>query len=133
MINIGLFGSCQLHLRSNTFFNENVKSDNNLCIKFSLPFYIYDPLYFEFKGELDYEIFDGLDILIIENNTLNNNASSEKIISYCLDKKIKVIRTFLVKMPVYPINWSGYGENKNDYLNEIYNKTNLEYNFRNLE
>jgi hypothetical protein len=32
-------------------------------------------------------------------------------------KNIKIIKTFLMKFPIYPINWYGYGENINDYLN----------------
>jgi len=31
--------------------------------------------------------------------------------------KIKIYKTFLIKFPIYPLNWSGYGENKEDYLN----------------
>lgn len=116
---IGFFGSCQLNICCNFFFNEKVLSDNNLEIIVNLPFYEYDKKYFLYKGELDYNIFDKLDILIIENNNLDNSASSEKIINYCLLKNIKIIKTFLLKFPIYPINWSGYGENKNDYLNWI--------------
>jgi hypothetical protein len=114
---IGLFGSCQLNLCSSFFFNKTVVNKNNFQILFSLPFYEYDPNYSDYKGFLDYTIFDNLDILIIENNNLDNQASSKKIINYCLNKNIKIISTFLIKFPIFPINWSGYEENKNDYLN----------------
>lgn len=114
---IGIFGSCQLHLCTDFFFNEIIKKENNIEIIFNLPFYEYDEKYFAFKENLDYNIFDELDILIIENNSLNNSASSNKIISYCLEKNIKIIKTCLIKFPIYPINWSGYGENIKDYLN----------------
>ena len=117
MINIGLFGSCQLHICSDIFFNEIVKTNNNINVIFSIPFYEYDNNYPYFKGILNYKIFDNLDILIIENNNLNNQASSSKIIDYCLNKnnKMKIIKTTLLKFPIFPINWSGYGENINDY------------------
>jgi len=115
---IGLFGSCQLHLCSNFFLSEAVKSKNNYEIIFSLPFYEHDEKYGEFKGDVDYNLFNELDILIIENNNLQNSASSDKIIKYCLEinPNIKIIKTFLVKFPIYPLNWSGYGEKKSDYL-----------------
>ena len=84
---------------------------------FSLPFYEYAPNFRGFRGELDYSIFDNLDILILEINSLNNTASSEKIINYLNTKNVKIIKTFLIKLPIYPLNWSGFGENKTDYLN----------------
>lgn len=117
--NIGFFGSCQLYLTCNFFFNKEVLDKNNFKILINLPFYEYDTKYIYYKQDLNYEVFDELDILIIENNNLYNSASSEKIIDYCLSKNIKIIKTFLLKFPIYPINWSGYGENKNDYLNWI--------------
>ena len=50
---------------------------------FSLPFYEYDKDYALYKGIiLDYTIFDNLDCLIIENNNLECEASSKKIIDY---------------------------------------------------
>jgi hypothetical protein len=116
-MNIGFFGSCQLHLCSNFFINDEVKKKNNIHVKFSIPFYEYDNKYPGYKNNLKYDIFDDLDILIIENNNLDNIASSGKIIEYCRDKKIKIIKTFLIKFPIYPINWSGYGENISDYKN----------------
>ena len=116
---IGLFGSCQLHMTSSYFFNEEICKKQYEII-FSLPFYDYDPQYIYFKNiYLNYKIFDDLDILIIENNNLNNQASSEKIIDYCLNKNIQIIKTFLIKFPIYPINWSGYGEKISDYANWI--------------
>jgi len=115
---IGLFGSCQIHLTSNFFFNNEIKKKYDLEIMFSLPYYLYDKKYIEYNGQiLNYAIFDNLDCLIIENNNLDCEASSKKIIDYCLNKNIKIIKTFLIKFPIFPINWSGYGENKNDYLN----------------
>jgi hypothetical protein len=42
MFKIGLFGSCQLHLCSSFFFNDEVKKRNNFEVLFSLPFYEYD-------------------------------------------------------------------------------------------
>ena len=115
---IGLFGSCQLYLTSNFFFNNEINKKYDLEIMFSLPFYEYDKDYALYKGIiLDYTIFDNLDCLIIENNNLECEASSKKIIDYCLNKNIKIIKTFLIKFPIFPINWSGYGENKNDYIN----------------
>ena len=118
--NIGFFGSCQLHMASSYFFNEEVLNNNNLKILVNLPFYEYDEKHPYYKNDkLNYEIFDNLDVLIIENNNLNNDVSSEKIINYCHNKNIKIIRTFLINFPIYPINWSGYGEKISDYLNWI--------------
>lgn len=114
---IGFFGSCQLHLCDKFFLNEEIKKKYNIEVIFSLPFYEYDPVYTGYKGKLDYSIFDNLDILIIEINKLNNETSSKKIIDYLQDKNIKIYKTFLIKFPIYPLNWSGYGENKEGYLN----------------
>ena len=118
MKNIGIFGSCQLYYSSNFFLNKKLLEDNNLDIKFCLPFFDYDNNYSGYKEGLNYNIFNNLDILIIENNNLNNKASSKKIINYSKIKnsKIKIIKTCLLKFPIYPINWSGYGEYKKDYL-----------------
>ena len=118
---VGIFGSCQLPLCSDFFLNDEVKEKNNLEVVFSLPFYVYDPNYIIYRGILDYEIFDDLDCLIIEINNLDidNEASHKKIIDYCLNKNIKIIKTFLIKFPIFPINWNGMGENKNDYLNWV--------------
>lgn len=119
--NIGFFGSCQLHLCDKFFLNESIQEQFNLKIIFSLPFYEYDERYPGYKGILDYSIFDNLDFLVIEINKLeiDNQASSQKIINYCesKNKNIKIIKTFLIKFPIYPLNWSGYGENKIDYVN----------------
>ena len=115
--NIGIFGSCQLHLCSIFFFNEEVQQKYNINIKFSLPFYEYDTSYSIYRGKLDYSILNDLDVLIIEINSLDNEASSEKIINYLQYKNIKIIKTFLIKFPIYPLNWSGFGENTKDYLN----------------
>lgn len=116
---IGFFGSCQLHLCADFFLNDEIRKKNNVDIIFIIPFYIYDIKYPSYKKELKYDIFDSIDCLIIENNELENSASSEKIIKYCEKKNIKIIKTFLIKFPIYPINWSGYGENKNDYIDWI--------------
>ena len=118
MKNIGIFGSCQLYYSSYFFLNKKLLENNNLDIKFCLPFFDYDKNYSNYKGELNYDIFNNLDILIIENNNLENQASSEKIIIYCKNQnsKIQIIKTCLLKFPIYPINWSGYGEYKKDYL-----------------
>ena len=113
MIRVGIFGSCQLHLCSDFFLNEQIRNENNLMVMFSLPYYIYDSS----NQILDYKIFDDIDLLIIENNNLYNEASSQKIILYCNDKNIRIIRTVLIKFPIFPINWSGKGENINDYIN----------------
>ena len=113
---IGFFGSCQLHLCSSFFLNKEVIKKNNIEVLFSLPFYEYDPNYSVYRGLLDYTIFNNLDCLIIEINNLKNEASSKRIISYCLNKNIKVIKTFLIKFPIFPINWSGYRENTADYV-----------------
>jgi len=105
---IGIFGSCQLHLCDKIFLNKQIQQKYNINIKFSLPFYEYDPSYPNYKGKLDYFIFNDLDLLIIELNSLDNEASSEKIINYLQDKHTKIIKTFLIKFPIYPLNWSGY-------------------------
>jgi len=117
--NIGFFGSCQLHLCSDFFLNEQIKCKYNITVIFSLPSYEYDYNYPNYRGKLDYSIFDNLDILIIEINLLplDNQASSERIINYLKTKNVKIVKTFLIKFPIYPLNWSGYGENKTDYLN----------------
>ena len=118
--NIGFFGSCQLHLANNFFLNGQIKQKYNINVVFSLPFYEYDPNFpGGYKGKLDYSIFDNIDILIIEINSLSldNQASSEKIIDYCINKNIKIIKTFLIKFPIYPLNWSGYGLNTKEYSN----------------
>lgn len=115
-VNIGFFGSCQL-LLCNFFLNDKVKKKYNINIVFCLLFFEYDPDYIVYRGKLDYSIFDNLDILILEKNSLNNQASSEKIINYLNNKNVKIIKTFLLKFPIYPINWNGMGENKQDYVN----------------
>lgn len=115
--NIGFFGSCQLGLCHNFFLNEEIKRKYNINVNFSLYFFDFDPNYSTNSKKLDYSIFDNLDILVIEINSLSNEASSEKIINYLHEKNIKIIKTFLIKFPIYPINWSGLGENKNDYFN----------------
>ncbi len=114
---IGIYGSCQLVLCSPFFFNKKVLKKNDIQIVFSLAFFDYDSDYIGYKGILDYNIFNKLDCLIIEINNLENQASSKKIIEYCSNKNIKIIKTFLLKFPIYPINWSGKGDNKVDYLN----------------
>ena len=117
MVKIGFFGSCQLHVCDKFFLSEEIKKHVNVEVIFSLPSYAYNENYEYYMGILDYSIFDGLDVLVIENNDYNTQASSQKIIEYCQDKNIKIIKTFLIKFPIYPINWSGFGENKHDYLN----------------
>ena len=120
MKNIGIFGSCQLYYTANFFLNKKLLENNNLDIKLRLAFYEYDDNFMGMsRPNLDYNNFNNLDILIIENNNLENQASSEKIINYCKNQNsnIQIIKTCLIKFPIYPINWSGYGENKNDYLN----------------
>lgn len=117
---IGFFGSCQLNLCQEFFLNKSILKKYNIDVVFSLPFYEYDYNYkFKNKKKLNYSIFNNIDILIIEINWLpiDNQASSEKIINYLKNKNVKIIKTFLIKFPIYPLNWSGYGENKKDYLN----------------
>lgn len=41
--NIGIFGSCQLHLSHTFFLNEEIQKQFNLNVIFSLPFFDYDP------------------------------------------------------------------------------------------
>jgi len=115
--NIGIFGSAQLHLCHSFFLNEEIQKQFNINVIFSLPFFDYDVNYQYYKGILEYSIFDNLDFLIIEINNLDNQASSQKIIDYCQSKGIKIIKTFLISFPIYPINWCGFGENTTDYLN----------------
>lgn len=55
MINIGFVGSCQLHLCDTFFLNNYIKKKYNIKVKFSIPFYKYDPLYY--KEHLDYSIY----------------------------------------------------------------------------
>lgn len=82
---------------------------------------MYDHNFPSPKKKLNYSIFNNIDILIIENNSLplDNQASSSGIINYCTKKNIKIIKTFLIYFPIFPLNWSGYGENKKDYLNWV--------------
>ena len=116
--NIGFFGSCQINV-GGYFLTKEVQEKYNINIHFSLRFFEYDPSYSGYiEGtKLDYSIFNGLNILVIEPNSLDNEASSDKIIDYLKNKNVKIINTFLIKFPIYPLNWSGYGENKKDYLN----------------
>jgi hypothetical protein len=115
------------------FLNEEIKNFN-IEVKFSLPFYNYDNSYIYYKGTLNYSIFDDLDVLVIEINNLHedNQASSKKILDYCENKNIKTIKTFLIKFPIFPINWSGYVINKNDYLDWVY-LNNINYKKRFME
>lgn len=115
---IGFFGSCQLHLCDKFFLNKQMLKTYNYDVVFSLGFYLYDPN-FGAKRNLDYSIFNDIDILIIEINSLplDNQASSKRIINYLKDKSVKIIKTFLIKFPIYPINLSGYGDLKKNYLN----------------
>jgi hypothetical protein len=135
MKKIGLFGSCQIALTSNFFLNLEVTTKNSYKIMFSLPFYEFDTNYPDYNGRiLNYKIFNEIDILIIENNNLTNQASSSKIIEYCNERKIQVIKTFLIYFPIYPINWSGYGENVSDYMNWNADLNSIDYSikFKNL-
>lgn len=120
---IGIFGSCQLSLASKYFFTDEILTNNNLKIEFAVSFFDFDKKYNGYNGykgiELDYHIFNNIDILIIENNNFDNEISSEKIINYCLYSDIKIIKTCLLKMPIFPLNWSGYGDNYNDYENWV--------------
>jgi hypothetical protein len=115
-IKVGFFGSCQLHLCSSFFLNEDVLKSNGMEIIFSEPFYEYDFKYNNDPRKINYELFDKIDILIVENNNLDNDASSRKLIEYCKLKNKKIFKTCLLKFPIYPINWSGYGENIKDYI-----------------
>ena len=121
MKNVGLFGGCQLTYTYNFFLNNEVCSKNDFNIKFALSWFEYDKDYWEYKGTLDYNIFDNLDILIISNNPLseNNQASNKKIINYVKtkNKNTTIIKTVSIRFSIFPINWNGYGENKNDYIN----------------
>ena len=110
---IGLYGSGQLEICYSFFFNETVLQDNDIEIAFALGYYNYDKNYPYYKKELDYSIFDNINILIIENNKIY----SDKIIEYCTAKHIKIIKLCMLQFPIFPINWSGYGENKADYIN----------------
>jgi hypothetical protein len=63
---IGFFGSCQLQLCANFFFNSDVLKNNNITIMFILAFYIYDNKYSEYNNInnhpiLDYSLFDNID------------------------------------------------------------------------
>ena len=120
MKNVGLFGGCQLTYTYSFFLNQEVCSKNDINIKFALSWFEYDKDYWEYKGVLDYSIFDNLDILIISNNFLSieNQASHEKIINYVKEtnKNTTIIRTVSIRFSIFPINWNGYGENKKDYI-----------------
>lgn len=120
MKNVGLFGGCQLTYTYNFFLNEEVCAKNDFNIKFALSWFEYDKDYWEYKGILDYSIFDNLDILIISNNYLpsENQASHKKIINYIKERNANttIIRTVSIRFSIFPINWNGYGENKNDYI-----------------
>jgi hypothetical protein len=118
---IGFFGSCQLE-HYKFFLTDEYLKTHNIFVKFALGFYNYDFNYNCRAPILNYDIFDDLDLLIIEINNCNNQASSEKIISYCANKSIKIFKTFLLQCNIYPIHYSGYGINKKD----IDNFTNLE-------
>ena len=121
MKNVGLFGGCQLTYTYDFFLNKEVCERNKFNIKFALSWFEYDIDYWEYKGVLDYSIFDDLDILIISNNPLgiDNQASYKKIINYVKEtnKNTTIIRTVSIRFSIFPINWNGYGENKNDYIN----------------
>jgi hypothetical protein len=105
---IGLFGSCQLCIPYKFFFSNEILKIYNFEILFALFFFNYDDEYTKKNCILDYAIFDNCDILIIENNNLQNQASSTKIIEYCLikNKNMKIIKTFLINFPIFPLNWS---------------------------
>ena len=121
MKNVGLFGGCQLTYTYDFFLNKEVCERNKFNIKFALSWFEYDIDYWEYKGILDYSIFDDFDILIISNNPLgiDNQASYKKIINYVKEtnKNTTIIRTVSIRFSIFPINWNGYGENKNDYIN----------------
>lgn len=117
-IKIALAGSCQLGGSVRMFFfNEEVRKDNNIIETCTIPLYLYSKRIGNmYRGDLNYNIFDDYDIIIIENNNYEGTASSERIIRYCIKKKKKIIRTCMLKFPIFPINWSGFGENKKDYI-----------------
>ena len=121
--NVGFFGSCQLYLCSDFFLNPQVKFINDIKVSFSYPFYEYCDFVGKkgarYRGILDYSIFDDLDILVLENNSVpsHNQASSERIINYLKNKNVKIIKTFLLKFPIFPLNWNGIGDNIRDFDN----------------
>ena len=118
-IKIVFAGSCQLGSSAiNYFFNEKVLKDNFITKIHNIPLYLYSKKIGKmYRGELNYDIFNDYDIIIIENNNYFGSASSEKIINYCIKNNKKIIKTCMLKFPIYPINWSGFGENKTDYIN----------------
>jgi len=78
------------------FLNEQMLKTYNYHVVFSLAFYLYDPNFGAGNRKLDYSIFNDIDILIIEINSLplDNQASSKRIINYLKDKRVKIIKTF---------------------------------------
>ena len=75
-------------------------------IIFSKVFYDYDMKYNKKNLILDYNIFNNIDILIIELNNLDCQASSLKIIEYTLNnnKNVKIIKTILFSHSLHPTN-----------------------------
>lgn len=109
-IKIGFYGSCQLSVAP--FFFSKL---DNYDIKFVEMFFLHAPEYVNNCKKLNYNIFNSIDILIIENNKLTNESGSDSIIAHCKKLNIRIICTCLLKFPIFPLNWSGRGENWPDY------------------
>jgi hypothetical protein len=115
---IGILGSCNLCEPYKIFLTSEVLQLYNMEVIFVLRLYEFDKKYTLYNGsEFDYIVFDNIDTLIIENNNYEGNISSEQIISYCISRNIKIIKTCMLKFPIFPINWSGYGYKKTDFEN----------------
>lgn len=113
MKNLTIYGSCQLTIGFKYFLTEELLLENDLYISDCLNFFEYDDNFYDncVAPKLDYERFDICDIMIIEINSLKNQASSDKILDYMRvnNPKCKIIKTPLIYFPFFPFNKSGYG------------------------
>ena len=130
---IGIFSSRQLVKSCRFFLNDQVIEENKLRLDFFFNFNDYDTLRNKYAEILDYRKFDGLDVLIIEINSLTNQASSTNIIKYALSKNpnMKIIKVCCLEFLIFPINWNSQTDKSRNYKNwRGINKINFKVKFK---
>lgn len=118
-INIGIMTGFQIKNSCRYFLTGKILEENKLRLSFYHNYNTFNTLNHNYFEILNYHIFDHLDILIIENNNLTNQASSRRIIEYAKEKNpnIKIIKICQINFPIFPINWTDNNEYNRDYKN----------------
>jgi hypothetical protein len=117
--NVGMFASHQLIKSYEYFLTNQVAEENKLRLNFFFYNHDYDTLNNQYAEILDYRKFNELDTLIIEINSLTNQASSTNIIKYALEKNpnMKIIKVCQIDFLIFPINWNSQFDKSRNYKN----------------